>query len=82
MWMACVTASMAFLLRCGDADQEDVVAGQLQRHVVGQLHVLTSPQVLGLLRAVQSKFGQIQVEGMRGVAVAAGVEHGNGDGAA
>ena len=54
----------------------------LQRHVVGQFHVLAGPQVFAFLRAVQAELRQIQVEGMRGVAVAARVEHGDGHGAA
>ncbi len=39
---------------------------------------LAGPQVLGGLGAVQAELGQVQVEGVGGVAVAAGVDDGDG----
>ena len=53
-----------------------------ERHAVGELDLLAGPQVLALLRAVQAELGEDQVEGMRGVAIATGVDDGNCHGSA
>ena len=46
-----------------DSHQQDVVARQFNRHVVGQLHVLAGPQVFGGLRAVQAELGEMRWKG-------------------
>ena len=45
------------------------MAGDLHRHVLGQFDRFAGPQVLALLRPVQSQLRQVQVERMRRVAV-------------
>ena len=56
-----------FLFRLGDSDQQDVVAGQFDGHVVGQRHLLAGPEVFAVLRAVEAELGEIEMEGMGGV---------------
>ena len=48
-----------------DSKQQNVVAGEFDGHVVGQVHLLAGPQILRVLRAVQAELGEIQMERMR-----------------
>ncbi|HEU5349993.1 MAG TPA: hypothetical protein VFU55_00230 [Terracidiphilus sp.] len=56
-------ASGGLHFRAGDADEEDVVAGDFKRHVVGERDVLAGPEVPGLLIAVEAEPGEVEMEG-------------------
>src|SRR5512142_39024 len=57
-----------------DAKQADVVAVDLDFHVVGQLNFFASPEVFGVLGAVEAELLEVQAEGMSGDSIAADVD--------
>ncbi len=52
------------LFRIRDSEQQDVVAGEFDGHVVGEVHLLACPEVFGALRAVQAESREIKMEGV------------------
>ena len=43
------------LFRLRDSQQQNIVTGNFQRHVVGQEHLLARPEIFRLLRAVKAQ---------------------------
>src|ERR1700753_949306 len=65
-----------------DTDEEDVAAVDLNGHVVFDLDFLAGPEVLAFDGAAQAQLLSVEMEGMSGLAVAAGVQDGDGGGSA
>src|ERR1035441_8658749 len=65
-----------------DADEQHVVALDLDGLLVGEGDRLTGPEVFAGLRAVQPELDQVEVEGVGGVAAVADSDDGYGDGSA
>ena len=56
---------MFLLFRAVDPEQADVVAVDVEVHIIGELHVFAGPELLGILTSVQAELLQIQMERMR-----------------